>query len=206
MLGYWLGWLPIFDTLRTAIARLCCAPTRPQFQLDNNFKVKAASSFQPRDTAPAAAAATTGASGAAAGEATVPASKATAVSQLASQYAQRASPLSGLEATMLGAFGLVADDDTPLASDLELQNPFAALALTRLAGPAFDPVVPSPITEVFAQLLRTDRPSGGTTRSEAVHRRGADHHGRRSRDPPRGVARSTTEEGDQPGPHDHQPP
>ena len=172
MLGYWLGWLPIWDTLRNAIARsvLCADATKvpigQQLQgQDHGRGVPAARRRVPRHGGRAAAAATgAGATGGpTGGEATVPASKATAVSQLASQYAQRATPLSGLEATMLGAFGLVADDDTPLASDLELQNPFAALALTRLAAPAFDPVVPSPITDVFAQLLRSDRPPGGTT-------------------------------------------
>ena len=42
-LGYWLGWLPIFDTLRTAspisVARL---PRRPQFQLDEKVRVQPA--------------------------------------------------------------------------------------------------------------------------------------------------------------------
>ena len=159
MLGYWLGWLPQWDTLRNAITRLCCAPVRPQFELNTDFKVKSVAAFQDRAAAMPAAGA--------AAPAPTPVTKATAVTQLATQYAQRSSPLSGLEATLLGGLGLVAEDDSPLASDLELQNPFAALALTRLAGPALDPIVPASITDAFAQLLRREEPQRPTDKPEA---------------------------------------
>jgi hypothetical protein len=66
--------------------------------------------------------------------------------------------LSGLEATVLAALGARGEDDTDLATDLEMQNPFEALALTRLAGPAIAPVVPEQLTGAFAGLLRQEAP------------------------------------------------
>ncbi len=170
MLGYWFGWLPIFDTLRAAIARLCCAPTRSRFQVDKDIKVRAVAEAEPRA---AAAAAETGAPAATAGGATAGGGvtmvgrRATAVGELASQYARRATPLSGLEATVLAALGAKGEGDADLATDLELANPFEALALTRLAGPALAPVVPEPFTTALARLLQADVTEAGEPEAEA---------------------------------------
>jgi len=170
MLGYWFGWLPIFDTLRAAIARLCCAPTRSRFQVDKDMKVRAVAEAEPRA---AAAAAETGAPAATAGGATAGGGvtmvgrRATAVRELASQYARRATPLSGLEATVLAALGAKGEGDADLATDLELANPFEALALTRLAGPALAPVVPAPFTTALARLLQADVTEAGEPEAEA---------------------------------------
>ena len=157
MLGYWLGWLPIFDTLRETVARLCCAPSRASFQFDSNLKVRAVA--QPQ--AASEGAATSAERGAPVSEprgAGRPTTRAETFTRLVSQYASQPSPLSGLEATVLSALGARGEDDSDLATDLELQNPFEALALTRLAGPAISPAVPDQITAAFAGLLRQEPP------------------------------------------------
>jgi hypothetical protein len=82
-----------------------------------------------------------------------------AFTRLATMYATEATPLSGLEATLLGALGATADDGTGLASDLELENPLAALALSRLAGPALAPLVPEQFTAGLAEVLRGAPPT-----------------------------------------------
>jgi hypothetical protein len=163
MLGYWLGWLPIWDTLRAAISRLCCAPTRARFEVTADTKVRYRAAEQPGGTTFAATAAGPEEAGAAAEgstgagtEAGVSRTRAAPVTELASQYARHTTPLSGLEATLLAALGAKAEDGTDLASDLELENPFAALALTQLAGPALGPVVPEPLTAAFGRLLQAE--------------------------------------------------
>jgi hypothetical protein len=157
MLGYWLGWLPIFDTLRETVARLCCAPSRASFQFDSDLKVRAVA--QPQAAAEgAAASAERGAPVSQPGGPGRPTTRADTFTQLVSQYARQPSPLSGLEATVLAALGARGEDDADLATDLEMQNPFEALALTRLAGPAIAPVVPEQLTAAFAGLLRQEPP------------------------------------------------
>lgn len=156
MLGYWLGWLPIFDTLRETVARLCCAPSRASFQLDPNLKVRAVA--QPPTVAEEVAAnAEEGATVAQPGVGR-PTTRAETFTQLVAQYARQPSALSGLEGTVLAALGARGEDDTDLATDIEMQNPFEALALTRLAGPAIAPVVPEQLTAAFAGLLRQEPP------------------------------------------------
>jgi hypothetical protein len=59
---------------------------------------------------------------------------------------------------VLAALGARGEDDSDLATDLEMQNPFEALALTRLTGPALAPVVPEQLTAAFAGLLRQEPP------------------------------------------------
>jgi hypothetical protein len=157
MLGYWLGWLPIFDTLRETVARLCCAPSRASFQFDSNLRVRAVA--RPQGAAEATAeSAERGEPVTEPGRAGRPSTRAEMFSQLVSQYARQPSPLSGLEATVLSALGARGEDETDLASDLELQNPFEALALTRLAGPAIAPVVPEQFTAALTGLLREEPP------------------------------------------------
>ena len=170
MLGYWLGWLPIWDTLRNAIASLCCAPTRPQFQLDNNFKVRATDArSRPRDAAVPRRPRGRGGTEPEAAARNRRGGNRACFQGDRSHANWRRSTHSGRRRCRAwkrrcSARSVSSPTTTrPLASDLELQNPFAALALTRLAAPTFDPVVPSPITDVFAQLLRTERPPGGTT-------------------------------------------
>ena len=157
MLGYWLGWLPIFDTLRETVARLCCAPSRASFQFDSNLKVRAVAQQQ-ADAEGAAESAARGEPVADPSGAGRPTTRADTFTQLVSQYARQPSPLSGLEATVLAALGARGEDDADLATNLEMQNPFEALALTRLAGPAIAPVVPEQLTAAFAGLLRQEPP------------------------------------------------
>jgi hypothetical protein len=157
MLGYWLGWLPIFDTLRETVTRLCCAPSRASFQFDSNLNVRAVA--QPEAATEGAAPSTErGAPVSQPRAADRPTTRAETFTQLVSQYARQPSPLSGLEATVLAALGARGEDDSDLATDLEMQNPFEALALTRLTGPAIAPVVPEQLTAAFAGLLRQEPP------------------------------------------------
>jgi hypothetical protein len=128
-LSYWLGWLPIFGTLRNALERLCCTRAeRPSFELNDRLKVREEAG------APKAAfaeAASTSSAATAAGE--EPASPpAAAFGALAGQYATAWSSLSGLEATVLGAVGARSTRNKPMASDVELDHPLAALALGRI--------------------------------------------------------------------------
>ncbi len=165
-LGYWLGWLPIWDTLRAAVTSLCCGPVQTRFAVtgDANVRYVAVDRREPVMRGPAAAAPE---EAAAAGERVGPRpeggaeaeTRMPAFTRLATRYALEATPLSGLEATLLGALGARADDGTELASDLELQEPLAALALSRLAGPALAPLVPEQFTAGLAQVLRRGVPS-----------------------------------------------
>jgi hypothetical protein len=83
------------------------------------------------------------------------------VTAMIGQYAQHASPLAGLEATVLSALGGRDAGGDALASDLELDNAFAALALTRLAGPSLGAAVPRELQHAVAQLFaRADAAAG----------------------------------------------
>jgi hypothetical protein len=55
--------------------------------------------------------------------------------RLAAQMAANPSALAGLEATLLQGLGATGTGDAALATDDELDSPFAALALSRLFGP-----------------------------------------------------------------------
>jgi len=79
-----------------------------------------------------------------------------AVTRLAAQYARETTPLSGLEATLLAALGAKAEDGSDLATDVELQEPFAALALTRLAAPAIAPLLPEDVVAGLGRLRRAE--------------------------------------------------
>ncbi len=142
-LQYWLGWIPVFGALRNAIARLCCTPIRtPRFNVDDNFSFRAAQAqrapereeraARPGPEEPVTAKAPTS-------------GPSTAFAELAAQYAGTWSSLSGLEATVLGALGARSDEGEPLASELELANPLAALSLARLGVTAGDEVAPPEI-------------------------------------------------------------
>jgi len=140
MLGYWLGWMPSVSLLRQVVSRLCCPPERSiGFEVNDQLHVSAAAAAQaasPRGARRSAKAAgekatAAGATAGPAGDASVPAAL-----RVAAQYATSTSPLSGLEATVLQGLGATDLDGHPLASDAELEAPFAALALARFAGPA----------------------------------------------------------------------
>lgn len=144
-LSYWLGWIPIFDTLRAALERICCQPLRGGFNLDSGLRVKAVPANLTSTPAGASAAAAPPAPKSpgtgAVPKAPVPGDP-TALVGLAAQYAGDLSPLAGLEATVLGSLGATDDQGAALASSLELANPLLAMALTRMALPAGEAVVP----------------------------------------------------------------
>lgn len=151
-LGYWLGWLPLFDSLRQAISKLCCT-TRPaaQFRVDDKLRVLHAQPLVEAHAANFAAGAAAGAPAAAAAADTT--STVAPVTAMMSQYAHHLSPLAGLEATVLSALGGRDPDNAVLASDLEQDNAFAALALSRLAGPSLGAAVPAELTRVLGQIF-----------------------------------------------------
>lgn len=133
-LQYWLGWIPVFGALRNAISRLCCQPVRrpPRFELDDRqefgrVRVKAAGEERVRAEEGAEETRTSRAD-----SVRDPAS----FVALAAQYLDTRSSISGLEATVLGALGARTTDGDPIASDLELANPLAALTLGQLGAPA----------------------------------------------------------------------
>jgi len=143
-LQYWLGWIPIFGALRAAIARLCCGEIRqPRFRMDEQLKVRTETAETPETPG------TPGTPGppaaAAAGE--PPVSESASFVALALQYRETWSSLSGLEATVLGALGARTTEDAPLATDLELANPLAALTLGNLGVGAGAAVLPPPLAE-----------------------------------------------------------
>lgn len=150
MLGYWLDWIPIFDSLRKAMVDLCCTDTTTsKFNVNQNLQVSAvaaAGAVAPQAKAAAAKAGTQT-------EASVGSFNQTAFTSLTSQYAENTSPLSGLEATVLAGLGLVDTQNQPLATETELLNPFTALALTHLAGPAAPSIVPEQLTAAVGQLF-----------------------------------------------------
>ncbi len=172
MLGYWLGWLPMFDTIRAAVTKLCCPPAkeRPAFDLDQKLRVRAVAAAVSDQQPGAAAAKKAGAAAAkkagaaaakkAAADAAavppkdLPTGRGSTVSTLAEQYARHTTPLTGLEATFLGALGALDLEDAPLASDVELADPLAALSLSRFGAPAGAAVVPERITAVLGSILR----------------------------------------------------
>ena len=163
-LGYWLGWLPIFDSLRAAITQLCCTtPRRPQFQADERLRMRATARAQPAANMAAAEAAGGPEATPPTEGVTMPEAAASPVTQLAAHYARDATPLSGLEATVLSALGAKTESDTPLAVPIELENPFAALALTRLAAPTLASTVPSSLTTLIADAVRTEPSAGRPT-------------------------------------------
>lgn len=138
MLQYWFGWIPIFSAVRDAIVRLCCVPERrPQFELADNLEVRPMmtrkASRTERPAAPPEGARTERPDSAFVG--------------LLQQYKDTWSSLSGLEATVLGALGAQTTDGQPLASNLELDNPLAALALGRLGMGAAASVLPADLAE-----------------------------------------------------------
>ena len=137
-LGYWLGWLPIFDTLRQAITRLCCGPTRaPSFQVDPKLKIRPVASAMQATASP--------------------------VTGLMAQFARSTTPLSGMEATVLAALGAQPARGKTLATDLEIENPLAALALTRLAAPSVGAAVPPEVIKLLGQAFQ-DSPAPGPDR------------------------------------------
>ena len=157
MLGYWLDWIPVFDNLRHSIVNLCCTRTRtPRFQVNDRLRV---------ETNPQAGVAEANAEGAVGQppkDGPVEETNATAFKNLTAQYARHTNPLSGLEATVLAGLGLKGANDGPIASQNEVLNPFAALALTHLVGPAGGSVVPDRITAALAGLIARDDPSNST--------------------------------------------
>ncbi len=138
MLGYWLGWLPIFDTLRQAITRLCCGPTRAaSFNVDSKLKVSPLVSPMQTTASP--------------------------VTALMAQFARSSTSISGMEATVLGALGAQPAKGETLATDLEMENPLAALALTRLAGPSVGAAVPPEVLQLLGRVFEGS-PAQGTDR------------------------------------------
>jgi hypothetical protein len=157
MLGYWLDWIPVFDNLRKSIVKLCCTRTRtPRFQVNDKLHVEMA------PQAGFAAMNVEGAVGQPPNEVPVEEENATAFKNLTVQYARRTNPLSGLEATVLAGLGLKDTNEQPIASETEIMNPFAALALTHLAGPAGQAVVPDQISAALGNLLGRDAGSPQT--------------------------------------------
>ena len=155
-LNYWLGWIPIFGALRDAIARLCCADTRrPSFRLDEKLRVQpqtARKAEAPAEAAERAAApAAADAEAATTTRASMSGEPASFVA-LASQYRDTWSSLSGLEATVLGALGAQTTKGKALASDLELDNPLAALTLGRLGVGAGASVLPPEFARRFTDV------------------------------------------------------
>ena len=86
--------------------------------------------------------------------------KGSAFSRIGAHYARSASPLSGLDATVLAALGLKDEDDGDLATELELANPMTALGLTRLAAPAAASFLPEELVTLLGGLVgrKAERP------------------------------------------------
>jgi hypothetical protein len=168
-LGYWLGWLPLFDTLRNAMVNLCCTRRRqPSFAVNSDFRIRENVAAQPAGDAPrvtdrpptVASAAFAATAAERSTEQPMEPLKGNAFTNLTSDYARRTTSLSGLEATVLAGLGLKGEGDVDLASDLEILNPMAALGLTRLASPAGESLVPEELTAVLGQIFARDRIAG----------------------------------------------
>jgi hypothetical protein len=151
-LSYWLGWLPIFGTVRAALERLCCVRREvPSFVLYDRLKVReAAATPKPAFTEAA------GARAAGTGATSEP--PASAFATLAGQYAAAWTSLSGLEATVLGAVGARTTRNKPLASETELDHPLAALALGRIGVDAGGALLPPDLAQ---RLVSGLTPEGG---------------------------------------------
>jgi len=165
-LGYWLGWLPIFDTIRETVVKLCCAKARdPQFTVGRNLGVTAvAGNIRQVEEARMAEAAAPAAGDAAVNEKNPGAP----VYQLGAQYINHADVLSGLEATVLGALGGKDGQGNALATDNEILNPFAALALTHITAPTMEAILPTDlINRIFGQSSSTTSTNTDATGFEA---------------------------------------
>lgn len=124
-LGYWFGWLPFASAARKLVSALCCPPQKEaSFGLNAKLNVTTA-----RPTVQARMSTTSSA------YANTPADLFTEPFRLAAQMAANPSALAGLEATLLQGLGATGTGDAALATDDELDSPFAALALSRLFGP-----------------------------------------------------------------------
>ncbi len=130
-LSYWFGWLPIFGVIRASLERLCCARRETRgFEVSDDLKFRAVATQQRHAATAAAATASPGAASGAGGKAEP--RPGDAFVSLAGQYAEAWTSLSGLEATVLGAMGAQTSENQPLASEVELDHPLAALAIGRL--------------------------------------------------------------------------
>jgi hypothetical protein len=170
-LGYWLGWLPVFDALRNAVTKLCCEPGRmPAYTVNQDLTVRPsvarvrATTTEPASDVGSEERGEGGFVGGRQWEGTVvgTSSKGSAFTRLASQYGRGTSPLSGLDATVLAALGLRGEDDAELASELELANPMTALGLTKLLAPGAASLLPPELTKVFLGLLGREAGAAGT--------------------------------------------
>ncbi|MEP6817041.1 MAG: hypothetical protein ABI873_15980 [Marmoricola sp.] len=144
-LQYWLGWIPVFDSVRAVIERLCCETVRrPAFDVAPNLTVGAAKVSAQKVGAQKVS------------EPGIAPTPQMAFAGLAAQYASGWSPLSGLEATVLGAMGAENARGEALASSLELDNPLAALTLGQVGVRATEALVPP---DLLRQLW-AGRPGG----------------------------------------------
>lgn len=154
-LQYWLGWTPIFGALHDAIARLCCGQIRqPRFRLTEHLRVLAEEVRGPGDRARAGGPTEGGAEHPGAGRAGEPSGgERSYFAALAAQYRRGRSPLSGLEATVFGALGAQTSDGTPVASELELTHPLAALTLGQLGPAAVAELLPPELADRLARQV-----------------------------------------------------
>lgn len=153
-LQYWLGWIPIFGALRAAVVRLCCGDIRqPRFDFDARLNVRTEPGAGPAHPGPAHTPEEAVGQPPPAGAETV--SESASFLALASQYRETWSALSGLEATVLGALGARTATGAPLATDLELDNPLAALALGKVGVSAGADVLPQQLAQRFAEGAET---------------------------------------------------
>jgi hypothetical protein len=159
-LQYWLGWIPIFGALRDALVRLCCGQRRvPEFGFTDTLRVREARSAAappPAAQAPGAPMAPSATSGASTrrSAASETVAEPAAFAALASHYTEAWTSLSGLEATVLGALGARSARGGPLASDLELEHPLAALTLGHLGVEAASSLLPPDLAQRFAAPAR----------------------------------------------------
>jgi hypothetical protein len=159
MLGYWLGSLGFGALLRQLVSRLCCPPDkRVGFELNNKLRaspaaMKAAPKRRSQASRAAAEAEAETETERAATEARIPDAM-----KVAAQYAGGASPLAGLEATVLQSLGLTDPDGNELATEAELGAPFAALALARFVGPAVAQLA-APLRQPLGEVLDRATPA-----------------------------------------------
>jgi len=144
-LGYWLGWIPIFDTLRASIERVCCGQPTRRFQVNDKLRVSAVKAQAAAQKSVANPAAAAGGGASTGGPADVRAAAVPAF--LIAQYAGQHTAMTGLEATVLGAMGAQDPDGGDLASRIELQNPLAALAVGRFGFESFEELVPDAVRQ-----------------------------------------------------------
>lgn len=176
-LGYWLGWLPIFDNIRDAIVKLCCAkPRTPSFTVNRDLQVGVAAeqaAQPPAGAAPAAAPAEAAfMANAAKGEAAVNEKNMGAPAyQIGAQYLDHASILSGLDATVLGALGGQDIRGNALATDLEIMNPFSALALTHITAPTMEAILPQDLMDRILGKSRDTTTTSTNTDASAYEAR-----------------------------------